>query len=283
VVPPDPTRQCLELAAGCVYEHSQYPNAFQWIELSSTGKRVRVLPRAWLHSAWSIDRNQPNCHDGYSAFEFGGDSVEPPIPPGRLVFKAFGTGNEDPFSDNLPPDAWKCYEDLFPIPTERDKFEDVLRWVNQGRHYANGWKELLCTMQEGTRCVGFAFISLYPPLGWWFGNYFGVNKSYRENGRASTFLRFIRERCESIERNSKGLIFEVERYEEKHIQGIIAKCEASQSSRPKRKIMLTPEEKYSLDALRRIALYTVRGLGSGLPNALAVVTKDKTDHPFLGK
>ena len=69
VCPPDPSRQCLELAAGCVYEHSQYPNAFQWIELSPTGKRVRVLFRAWLHNAWTIDRNQPDCPEGHGDFD----------------------------------------------------------------------------------------------------------------------------------------------------------------------------------------------------------------------
>jgi hypothetical protein len=46
VVPPDPRRACLELAAGCVYDGSQYPNAFQWIELSPATKNVRVLFRA---------------------------------------------------------------------------------------------------------------------------------------------------------------------------------------------------------------------------------------------
>ena len=69
VSPPDPSRQCLELAAGCVYEHSQYENAFQWIELSPTGKRIRVRFCAWLHNAWTIDRNQPNCPDGHANFE----------------------------------------------------------------------------------------------------------------------------------------------------------------------------------------------------------------------
>ena len=61
VVPPDPSRQCLELAAGCVYENSQHPNAFQWIELSPADKSVRVHFRAWLHNAWTVDRNQPGC------------------------------------------------------------------------------------------------------------------------------------------------------------------------------------------------------------------------------
>jgi len=82
VVPPDPARACLELAAGCVYEDSRYPNAFQWIELWSEPKRVRVLFRSWINGAWSVDRNQPGCPDGTAEFDLhipeGGD--RPPIP-----------------------------------------------------------------------------------------------------------------------------------------------------------------------------------------------------------
>src|SRR5512144_3325908 len=77
VLPPDPSRSCLELAAGCVYENGYgYPNAFQWIELSRSGKHVRVLFRAWLHNAWTVDRNQPNCPDGQADF----DPAAPPTP-----------------------------------------------------------------------------------------------------------------------------------------------------------------------------------------------------------
>ena len=68
VVPPDPSRACLELAAGCVYENSQYPNAFQWVELWPEPKRVKVLYRAWLHNTWAIDRNQPGCPDGAAEY-----------------------------------------------------------------------------------------------------------------------------------------------------------------------------------------------------------------------
>jgi hypothetical protein len=69
VLPPDPWRHCLELGAGCVYSSSQYPNAFQWIELSPDGKLVRVRFRAWLRNAWTIDRNQAGCHEGFADFE----------------------------------------------------------------------------------------------------------------------------------------------------------------------------------------------------------------------
>lgn len=133
----------------------------------------------------------------------------------------------------------------------------------------------MCTMQEDDRCVGFAFATLYHPLRWWFGSYFGVTKSYREKNRAATFLKFITEKCESIEENSKGAIFEIERYQETHIQTILAKCEASKLDRSKQ-IVLTKDEEHSLQALRRVALYTVRGVGGvALPLALAFVTKHK--------
>jgi formylglycine-generating enzyme required for sulfatase activity/predicted MPP superfamily phosphohydrolase len=80
VVPPDPSRACLELPTGCVYETSQYPNAFQWIELSPEGKRVRVHFRAWLHNAWTIDRNQPGCPEGWAQFDL---RAQPATPKGK--------------------------------------------------------------------------------------------------------------------------------------------------------------------------------------------------------
>ena len=81
VVRPDPTRSCLELAAGCVYDNSEYPNAFQWIELSPVGKRVRVRFRAWVEHAWTVDRNRPGCRDG----DWDVDLAEPPPPAASLV------------------------------------------------------------------------------------------------------------------------------------------------------------------------------------------------------
>ncbi len=82
VAPPDPSRACLELAAGCIYENSQYPNAFQWIDLYSQPRRVKVLYRAWIQGAWTIDRNQPGCPDGDATFELplsgpGGGGSQP--------------------------------------------------------------------------------------------------------------------------------------------------------------------------------------------------------------
>jgi hypothetical protein len=89
VVPPDPRRACLELAVGCIYENSQYPNAFQWIELAPGDKRVRVLFRAWLHNAWTVDRNQPNCPEGHAEFDLGAEP-EPKRVSGRSAKRVSG-------------------------------------------------------------------------------------------------------------------------------------------------------------------------------------------------
>jgi hypothetical protein len=64
ILPPDPRRACLELAAGSVYDGSPYANAFQWIELSPAPRRARVHFRLWNKGAWQADRNQPGCPSG---------------------------------------------------------------------------------------------------------------------------------------------------------------------------------------------------------------------------
>ena len=84
VRPPDPARACLEVAAGCVYDGSRHPNAFQWIELwpqhREDPRRVHLLLRAWIKGAWTIDRNQPGCPDGEAHFDLAG----PPIHQGTV-------------------------------------------------------------------------------------------------------------------------------------------------------------------------------------------------------
>jgi predicted MPP superfamily phosphohydrolase len=67
ILPPDPNRACLELAAGCVYEDSQYPNAYHWVEVWP-GNKARVHFRAWQHRQWIPDRNIPGARDGWADF-----------------------------------------------------------------------------------------------------------------------------------------------------------------------------------------------------------------------
>jgi formylglycine-generating enzyme required for sulfatase activity/predicted MPP superfamily phosphohydrolase len=76
IVPPDPNRACLELAAGCLYESSQTPNAFQWIELYREPRKLRVLYRAWRHGVWGEDLTQPGCKTGIAEY----DLTQPDLP-----------------------------------------------------------------------------------------------------------------------------------------------------------------------------------------------------------
>ncbi len=74
-VAPDPNRSCLELAAGCVYEGSDYPNAFQWIELRPAACMARVHFRLWRDGQWTIDRNQLGCPQGWAEFDLAGQAM----------------------------------------------------------------------------------------------------------------------------------------------------------------------------------------------------------------
>jgi formylglycine-generating enzyme required for sulfatase activity len=113
VLPPDPARACLELAAGCIYDGSRHPNAFQWIELQPTPRRVRVLFRAWIEGAWTIDRNQPGCPDGAADFDL---APAPPI-----------TGREPP-----PADPTRYLDTLW-----EDTANLAIRGIKTGRAEAN--------------------------------------------------------------------------------------------------------------------------------------------------
>ncbi|MDG4597526.1 MAG: hypothetical protein P9F75_17885 [Candidatus Contendobacter sp.] len=117
VVPPDPSRACLEVAAGCVYENSRYPNAFQWIELHLRPRRVKVLYRAWIHGAWIIDRNQPGCPNGEAEFELSSTN--------RGKADNRGETSQEEFSSDgkrtIPPKAIAAIaESLDLIPALRD-------------------------------------------------------------------------------------------------------------------------------------------------------------------
>jgi hypothetical protein len=209
-------------------------------------------------------------------------------------FQAFGSMSGDPYSYTMPVDAGDCYETLFPNALERDDFEDILSWLKGAQDDASEWSELFCTFQERGACIGVAFLSLHRPSGWWFGNYFGILRDWREDDRAAKFLAFILARCEFIEPTAKGIIFEVERFDKKHIEAVLAKCDAKIQWKKDDKIDLSEEERLSVEAALRISLYTVHGLArattdynqsgdirSRLPGALALFCESHDGPCFL--
>lgn len=95
ILPPDPDRACLELAAGCVYEDGQYPNAYHWIELWP-GDKARVHFRTWQHQQWIPDRNVPGTTNAEAVFRLAPESPEPaPAEPPSFAPPRFQTPAED--------------------------------------------------------------------------------------------------------------------------------------------------------------------------------------------
>lgn len=79
-----PERHCLELPTGCVYEASQYPNAFQWIELSPPpAKRVQVRFCVWHEGAWKLDKLRGT--DGWWNVDL---AAQQPAEPAGIVRRA---------------------------------------------------------------------------------------------------------------------------------------------------------------------------------------------------
>ncbi len=156
VVPPDPSRACLELAAGCVYENSRYPNAFQWIELHPRPHRVKVLYRAWIQGAWAIDRNQPGCPNGEALFDLHVRQNEEPNQTSASNQESLSNMNfgkvKIELCQRLVTD-WQTLADYFEIPpAERARFD--LGWEPQ-----RVWEWLdahgkLARLAEGLRYIG---------------------------------------------------------------------------------------------------------------------------------
>jgi hypothetical protein len=196
-------------------------------------------------------------------------------------FRAYGPGCDDPYLDEMPRGTAACYENLFKNPLERDDYDDILTWVKGSIDDPTWeWKELFCTMQERGRCIGIAFLSLHSSLKWWFGNYFGVSEDWRENDRAAKFLAFIIKNSELISRDAKGIVFEVERFNEQNVRAVLAKCDAKEKAGwpPKEAIDLDGAEQSDSEAVLRIALYTICGI-SGRVSAYREQTDDGNDRP----
>ena len=197
------------------------------------------------------------------------------------VHQAFGTLHNDPAL--MPPDAKTCYETLFPVPEERDQFKDIVAWLSLGHANADAdWAELFVTVQEIDACVGMAFLSLYRPLGWWFGNYFGVLRGWHDTGRAVNFWQYVADACYKIMPAAKGIVFETERYQDRGIESALKKFEAG---RPGTVVSLSDEERFSVSAALRIAVYTIFGIGQGAPHriygCLAMVAADESSRGMV--
>lgn len=243
-----------------------------------------------------------------NATELAANSVGPlastvaPLAPssGTPVIRVYGTDSDDP--GEIPDDACRCYENLFEVTNEQERYSNILSYLHdafeeQEENPDRAWAELFFTITVNDRCVGIAFISLYRPLGWCFGNYFGIENGWRKRDQSGVFLDRIVVECERVMKgpkgrgfDAKGIVFEADRYSEHDIKSALAKFDHRGSVR------LTRQEHDSIRAARRIELYTGRRFGRGLPHgqnpnagetpratrrALALVTESNNEFEFV--
>jgi hypothetical protein len=238
--------------------------------------------------------------DGFVDRERKIDELARALPPAVV---AFGTQSENP-DQLIGSPVWDCYEELFPIEEERDDPVHIIDWLRQAWHNETEWVEVFFTISDNRKCIGIAYLSMLRPCveadkrpnGWWFGNYYGILNGWREDRKAGEFLSVITEKCEKIFPASKGIIFEVERFDDRYIQSTLAKLQQKKVSEPRGQITLSNDEKYSVRAARRIGLYTAVGdrgpqrYMSGrkgalepeklITRALSLVFKDAADEKF---
>lgn len=198
------------------------------------------------------------------------DAVRGSQVPRTPSITAYGTDSEDP-DMLIGSSVWKCYETLFPLAEERDDPTNLIEWLRLGYDNKNEWAEVFFTLTVDNTCIGMAYVSLLRPgkasnsrpKGWWFGNYFGILRGWRESGNAVRFLQEITKKCQDIMPSSKGIVFEVERYDNEKIKSALAKFEAkSPNNKSNDPVILTDEEKHSIRRALRIALYTAKGFRS---------------------
>ena len=219
------------------------------------------------HTSRQIDFSSQRC---FSIKSRHTDFFEDLVGSLTIRTRAFGTNAEDP--DEIPDDAFSCYKDLFPIDQERDAEIDIKDWLKEaylyGYYGAQSWADLFFTMQVGQVCIGMAYVSPHPSSGWIFGNYFAVRGEWRRKLLALRFLRVITAECKKIVPHAKGIIFEVEDYDNCAIISVLKKLSRQ---RPR----LTEFEKSQIHAVRRIARYMGTPLGmrnERMQVALAVTT-----------
>jgi hypothetical protein len=171
--------------------------------------------------------------------------------------------------------AWEIYEKFFPNVEERDDPTDIMGWIEQeyaqiapdydpaaapmtdaeriAHRRPQDWGSVFGIVQIAGRAVGIIYLTVNVRSGWVFGNYFGVLKSWRVNQRAAYFIEQIRAYAEQQFGKLKGVVLEVERFDDK---GIAALAKKLKQRAPK----LSAKEEETVRSVMRIGLYQSHGV-----------------------
>ena len=236
------------------------PNVIHSIEQTLFGSNV-------LYASWIIDLRTAHARA----------RAKYPI-----VIKHYGSDGLDP--KNIPPNAWRLYEDLFPIIQEREDPDNILLWTNQVYKEKNSnWIHLFSTIMKGDDCVGISFVSGLRSSGWCFWSYLGVQQGGRAQASAVRLITAAIARIEQLMPSPKGILFAVERFDELRIEAVVERLKTRAKDRSDAvTVQLSTEERADVAAVQRLALFTMSSLGASqqsdntarFPKALSVVLRD---------
>ncbi len=183
----------------------------------------------------------------------------------------FGTDIRDA-EELFRTEAFTTYERLFPNAEERDDPNDICQWLSEdsATEAAGGaqarslissrdWGSVCAILQVGPISVGFVYLTVHLSSGWIFGNYLCLLPCWRPHGKARWFLDEIHKHILAQFPRSKGIVFEVEQFQDPTIKSLLAKLKTGDHS-------FSDDEMEQIRAVMRVGLYQRQH-----PGALLVV------------
>ena len=188
-----------------------------------------------------------------SAEDLAGDAA-----PLKIV--TYGSGRSDPAL--IPWSVWKTYQRLFPVDTEREEPETIVDWLKLAfLDEGSDWIHMFSAIYQGSDCIGISFVSASRSYGWGFWSYLGVLQDYRNIVKLSQFVEHVITELESVLPNPKGIFFAVERYDDALAATTLEKLDRDPEGGVK---SLSPAERFNTNAIRRLAIFSLQGVGPGL-------------------
>jgi hypothetical protein len=160
-----------------------------------------------------------------------GDILISMMKPQLLVSRLDDFDDEATFEKT---DTFRLYEDLFP-PVERDSRDDIIRWVLRSdigeqrdvrlpdgtafSYRLDSRYFILCLAEQA---IGLAFFTYDYASKLIYGNYIAVQEFWRGGDIATAFVEEIMKVQAEIFPNYKGVVFEVEKFDESRIEQIFS-------------------------------------------------------------
>lgn len=176
-------------------------------------------------------------------------------------------------------DVFSLYESLFPA-SERDHPDDIVSWclhedlgkrrlvkTRGGHEFTYQLDSRYCILSLAGKAVGLGFFTYDHSSALIYGNYIGVEKSWRSGGIAEAFVRATEDVFTVLFPAFKGIVFEVEKVDQAQVASIVADLQFS----GRRK--LTSAESDAVRRFIRVCIYEKL-----LRSKLFFSNKD--DHPF---